>query len=62
MPTYPSGHWLFGFASKVYDPLLDLHAEDWKKFKIQTKYYNTELHRGAFYLPNYVREALVDGE
>lgn len=62
MPTYPSGHWLFGFASKVYDPLLDLHAEDWKKFKIQTKYYNTELHRGAFCLPNYVREALVDGE
>ncbi|KIO64042.1 hypothetical protein B4065_2802 [Caldibacillus thermoamylovorans] len=42
--------------------MLDLHTEDWKKFKIQTKYYNTELHRGAFCLPNYVREALVDGE
>ena len=24
IPTYPSGHWLFGFASKKYHPLKDL--------------------------------------
>ena len=24
IPTYPSGHWLFGFASKKYHPLRDL--------------------------------------
>src|SRR5690606_25133686 len=24
IPTYPSGHWLFGFASKGLDPITDL--------------------------------------
>lgn len=62
MPTYPSGHWLFGFASKSYDPLQDLQAEAWNKFGLETKYYNTDLHRGAFALPNYVKEALVRDE
>ena len=23
IPTYPSGHWLFGFASKKLDPIKD---------------------------------------
>ncbi len=59
MPTYPSGHWLFGFASKKYDPITDLNAEAWNNLKIKTKYYNTDLHIGAFMLPNYVKEALI---
>ncbi|HWT26507.1 MAG TPA: polyamine aminopropyltransferase [Mobilitalea sp.] len=58
IPTYPSGHWLFGFASKVYDPLKDFDEEAWNKLGIKTKYYNTELHRGCFALPNYVKEQL----
>lgn len=58
MPTYPSGHWLFGFASKKYDPLKDLKEETWNELKLTTKYYNTDLHKGAFYLPNYVKELL----
>lgn len=57
MPTYPSGHWLFGFASKKFDPL---HAdfETWNSFHLKTKYYNTDIHQGAFMLPTYVKEAL----
>lgn len=62
MPTYPSGHWLFGFASKTFDPLKDLNAEAWEKFGLKTKYYNTNLHAGAFGLPSYVKEALQRGE
>ncbi|WP_249872093.1 polyamine aminopropyltransferase [Oceanobacillus saliphilus] len=58
MPTYPSGHWLFGFASKSFDPLKDMDANTWNDFGIKTKYYNTDLHKGAFGLPNYVKEAL----
>ncbi len=58
IPTYPSGHWLFGFASKKYNPILDLNADAWNKLNIKTKYYNTELHKGAFALPNYVKELL----
>ncbi|MFD1852084.1 polyamine aminopropyltransferase [Oceanobacillus bengalensis] len=62
IPTYPSGHWLFGFASKTFDPMKDLNAEAWKKFGLETKYYNTELHVGAFGLPNYVKKELEHGE
>jgi spermidine synthase len=29
---------------------------------IKTKYYNTELHKGSFALPNYVKEMLADAE
>jgi len=61
IPTYPSGHWLFGFASKIFDPIEDLKAAEWDNRGIQTKYYNTELHRGSFALPNYVKEILDSG-
>ncbi len=62
IPTYPSGHWLFGFASKYYDPLKDFKEEEWERLGFKTKYYNTKLHRGAFALPNYVKEQLNDYE
>ena len=62
IPTYPSGHWLFGFASKKYHPTRDLKAAMWEDLKIKTKYYNPELHTGAFALPNYVKELLKDVE
>ncbi|MCY6958064.1 polyamine aminopropyltransferase [Clostridium brassicae] len=58
MPTYPSGHWLFGFASKALDPIKDLDAERWNNLGIKTKYYNTDIHVGAFALPTYVKEML----
>lgn len=62
IPTYPSGHWLFGFASKIYSPIKDLNASKWNALNIKTKYYNTNLHLGAFALPNYVEEILKDVE
>ena len=58
IPTYPSGHWLFGFASKKYHPVRDLNEEGWNRRGIETRYYNTDLHRGAFSMPNYVLQAL----
>ena len=60
IPTYPSGHWLFGFASKKYDPRTDLHDEWWNSLGIKTKYYNTVLHKGCFAIPNNVRDELRD--
>ena len=62
IPTYPSGHWLFGFASKKYMPIRDLNADEWNALGIKTRYYNTNLHRGAFYLPGYVEEILREVE
>lgn len=61
IPTYPSGHWLFGFASKGLDPIQALRADAWNQLAISTRYYNTQLHQGAFFLPNYVKELLADG-
>jgi spermidine synthase len=58
IPTYPSGHWLFGFASKQLDPINDVDAKKWEELGIYTKYYNSDLHRGCFALPTYVNEAL----
>jgi spermidine synthase len=58
IPTYPSGHWLFGFASKQLDPIKDLQETTWQALGLQTKYYNTQLHRGCFALPNYVIDLL----
>lgn len=58
IPTYPSGHWLFGFASKKYDPRTDLKADWWNSLGLVTQYYNTILHTGCFAIPNNVRNTL----
>ncbi|MBQ8999450.1 MAG: polyamine aminopropyltransferase [Clostridium sp.] len=60
MPTYPSGHMIFCFASKVLDPVADLNSESWNSLGLDTKYYNTDIHKGAFALPNYVIKMLND--
>ncbi len=62
IPTYPSGHWLFGFASKKYHPLYDLDAKRWDALGLKTWYYTTHLHRGAFMLPKYVEDLLEEEE
>ena len=62
IPTYPSGHWLFGFASKGIHPVKGLDKESWNALGIKTRYYTTNLHRGAFYLPRYVEEMLEENE
>lgn len=58
IPTYPSGHWLFGFASKQYHPIHDLDRKQWEALNIDTKYYNVPLHLGSFALPCYVEDML----
>ena len=58
MPTYASGHWMFCFASKELHPIKDLNEDYWNSLGLKTKYYNTNLHKGSFMLPNYVKEIL----
>ena len=62
IPTYPSGHWLFGFASKKYHPLRDLDETRWNMRSLSCRYYTTTLHKGAFYIPAYVEELLKSVE
>ncbi len=58
IPTYPSGHWLFGFASKKYHPLRDLDKDRFLDRELDTRYYTPRLHEGAFCLPAYVEKLL----
>ncbi|MCD8519413.1 MAG: polyamine aminopropyltransferase [Erysipelotrichaceae bacterium] len=59
IPTYPSGHWLFGYASKGIQPINE-HVNTWKDYGLKTKYYNPALHIGCFALPTYVIESLKE--
>jgi len=52
IPTYPSGLWSFTVGSKCYEP------EHCAGKPVVTKYYNEDVHRGAFRLPVFVRELL----
>jgi len=60
IPTYPSGHWLFGFASKTHHPLRDVQSSYIHACGQKTTYYNLDLHKGCFALPNYVIEQLKE--
>ena len=62
IPTYAAGYWLFGFASKKYHPVDDFDAKKWQDLHLRTRYYTTKLHIGAFYLPAYLEEMLVEVE
>lgn len=62
IPTYPSGHWLFGFASKVLEPVRGVDLAAWTALGIRTRYYNAKMHAAAFALPTYVEEMLKDVE
>ncbi|GAB4173335.1 MAG: spermidine synthase [Geothermobacteraceae bacterium] len=56
IPTYPSGLWSFAFASKKYHPVRDFDRERAARRDFHTKYYNEDLHLGAFMLPTFARE------
>ena len=62
IPTCASGYWLFGFTSKKYHPLEDFRPERFDNLNIETWYYTTNLHRGAFMLPKYVEDLLEEEE
>ena len=62
IPTCPSGYWMFGFASKKYHPVNDFNPARWNARGIKTWYYTTNLHLGAFMLPKYVEDLLVEAE
>lgn len=56
IPTYPSGLWSFAFASKQYHPVENFDRARATKRDFHTKYYNEDLHLGAFMLPTFARE------
>jgi spermidine synthase len=56
--TYPGGLWSFTFASKGLRPVSDFDAARVLRSGIDFKYYNPDVHRAAFALPEFARKAL----
>ena len=56
IPTYPSGFWSFAFASKQYHPVKDFDRQRAAQRSFYTRYYNEDLHLGAFMLPTFAKE------
>jgi spermidine synthase len=59
IPTYPSGLWSFAFASKKYHPVTDFDQQRAANRGFHTRYYNEQLHLGAFMLPTFARENIA---
>lgn len=59
IPTYPSGFWSFAFASKAYHPVRDFDRQRSANRSFHTRYYNEDLHLGAFMLPTFARENIA---
>jgi len=51
-PTYPGGLWCYALLSDRVDPRKRLR----KKVPTKLKYYNTDVHRGAFALPQFLKD------
>ncbi|SET27761.1 spermidine synthase [Natronincola peptidivorans] len=54
-PTYPGFLWGYTMGSKKYDPYDRMDAE---KQDLQTKYYNHDIFKACFALPNFIKEVL----
>ncbi len=50
---YPAGLWSFSFSSKKYHPTKDFIADKYLTKNIDYKYYNKDIHYGAFCLPQF---------
>lgn len=58
MPIYPSAYWSFGYCSKKYDPIINFDIEKYNSLNLETKYYNDEIHKASFALPQFVKDIL----
>jgi len=61
IPLYPAGMWSMACASKLADPLsveVTARIEEQISKLAPLDYYNADVHRGAFALPNFVSEII----
>lgn len=54
--SYPTGMWTYTFASIKTDPIENLREKDARQISDQLKYYNAEIHKASFILPNFLRK------
>jgi len=62
VPTYPSSFWSFTIASKNFDfkkiPFENVEKK-YKEIKAKFKFYNPEVHRASFAIPNFIIKGLI---
>ena len=59
--TYPGGLWSFSFGSQgILHPLKNFNKKKWKEWKTSFFYYNEAIHKAAFSLPEFMKNAYKD--
>jgi spermidine synthase len=56
VPFYPGTYWSFAFCSKGVHPVEGFELPQGVIKRIKTRYYNEEVHRGAFIIPPCLKE------
>ncbi len=62
VPTYPSGFWSWVMASRRYHPLKDFREERVEALGVGLRYYTPQIHKAAFALPAFMKNALEGDE
>ncbi len=60
VPTYPSGVWSFAFCSKNIDPIDNFNENRYNEYNLKLKYYNNNIHKAAFAIPNFVKDIIKE--
>ena len=60
VPLYPSGAWSWTYAHTGVDRFA-VDAARAERIEAQSKYWNRDIHRGAFAVPNHIKQALAEG-
>ncbi len=61
IPSYPGGQWTWSFCSKGLKPLENINEKTAADLEKTCRYYNREIHKTVFVLPNYVK-AVFEGQ
>lgn len=56
LSTRPSGMWAYNFASKNTHPVDDFNPSRVLDFSPYLRYYNEDIHKAAFVLPNFLKD------
>ena len=61
IPTYPGGFWSWSFCSNEVEPFENVDPKRVQAIEETTKYFNSEIHKAVFALPNYVKNLVSPG-
>ena len=57
---YPSGYWTFSFATNSLCPIKDFNRDKFAQTNLKFKWYNKNIHKAAFALPQFVKDELSE--